>query len=112
MYFSATDDKGAPVTDLTAADLVVKEGGKDYPAVSVAPATTPMEVEIIDDDYGTGAFQAGIAAFIQKAFGHGEFGLITLNPQPMKILDFSKDADVCSPGRDGRRAARAHSAVG
>ena len=29
MHVTVTDNSGAPVTDLTAADLVVKEGGKD-----------------------------------------------------------------------------------
>ena len=29
VYLSAVDGKGAPVTDLTTADLVVKEGGQD-----------------------------------------------------------------------------------
>ncbi len=108
VYFSAIDDKGAPVTDLTPADLVVKEGGKEYPATSVAPATTPMEVEIIDDDWGTGGFQAAIAQFVQKLFGHGEFGITTLNPQPVKIMDFSSDAKAI---QDGVRAVGQRSRV-
>src|SRR5262245_8612755 len=61
VYFSATDAKGAPVTDLTAADLTVKEGGKDRQVVSVKPATTPMQIALIVEDSGSGAYQAAVA---------------------------------------------------
>ena len=31
IYVSATDKSGSPVTDLTAGDISIKEGGKDRP---------------------------------------------------------------------------------
>ena len=42
VYISALDAKGAVVTDLTAADITVKENGKPYPVASVEPLSAPM----------------------------------------------------------------------
>jgi hypothetical protein len=94
VYISATDSKGAPVTDLTAADIAVKEGGKERPVASLEPAAAPMQVAILVDDAGTGAFQNAVAQFIQKTFGRGQFSISLLSPQAAKIVDFTEDADA------------------
>ena len=57
VYFSAFDAKGTAVTDLTAADLAVKENGKDRAIASVVAATEPILVSILVDDGGSGGFQ-------------------------------------------------------
>ena len=92
VHVSATDSKGAPITDLAAADLVVKEGGKERQVVSVTPATAPMQVEILVDDGGTGGFQAGVAQFLQATFENGEFSISLLSPQAAMIVDYTRDA--------------------
>lgn len=94
VYFSARDAKGAVVTDLTAADLAVKEGGKSYPIGSVKAATAPMDISLIVDDAGTGGFQAALAQFLQVTVGHGQFAFRSLMPQPIKMLDFTGDVDA------------------
>ena len=105
VYFSAVDKDGARVTDLTAADLTVKEGGKDRQIAAVQPATSPMQVSIIVDDGGTGGFQAGVAQFLQATFGHGHFAIRVLNPQAIKVVDFTADFDTLKAalGRMGQR---------
>src|SRR5438128_900305 len=65
VYISATDAKGAPVTDLTAADLVVKDGGQDRIIASLKEATAPMDVAILVDDDGSGFYQAGVLQLLQ-----------------------------------------------
>ena len=94
VYFSAVDAKGAPVADLTAADLTVKEGGKNYPIAAVEPATAPMSVSILVDDAGTGAFATAVSQFIQATFGHAEYAISVLSPQAIKVTDFTRDADA------------------
>ena len=94
VYISAVDSKGAPVADLTAADITVKEGGKDRVVASLQPATAPMEVAILVDDGGTGAFQPAVAQFLQKTFGRGQFSISLLNPQAAVLADFTDDADT------------------
>ena len=91
VYISATDSKGAPITDLTAADIAVKEGGKERPVVSLQPAAGPMQIAILVDDTGTGAFQAGVFQFIQKTLGRAQFSISMLSPQALKLVDFTED---------------------
>lgn len=104
VYISATDSKGAQVTDLTAADITVKEGGKEQAVASLEPATAPMQVVILVDDAGTGAFQLAVAQFLQKSVGRGQFSISLLNPQANQIVDFTDDVEALrtAVGRLGR----------
>ena len=81
VYISAVDSTGAQVTDLTAGDLTVKEDGKNRPVTSLEPAVAPMQVAILVDDSGLGAFQSGVAQFLQMNLGRGQFSITLLNPQ-------------------------------
>jgi len=94
VYFSAIDAKGAAVTDLTAADLSVKEGGKDRAISSVKPATEPMTVAILVDDQGSGAFQGALGQFLQTTLGHAQFAISMLNPQPTRLTTYTGDVDA------------------
>jgi hypothetical protein len=105
VFISATDSKGAAVTDLTAADLVVKEGGKQQTISSVAAATDPMQVAIIVEDQGTGMFQYGVAQFIQSLLEHAEFSVTLVTSQGTKIVDYTKDVDALK-GAIGKLAQR------
>ena len=93
VHFTAVDDKGIHVPDLTAGDLTVKEGGKDRTIEAVSPASAPMHVVILVDDGGTGGFQGALAQVIQATFGRAEYSLRVLSPQAIKVLDFSQDGD-------------------
>ena len=50
VYISASDSKGAPITDLTAAEITVKEGGKERTVAGLVPATAPVHVAILVED--------------------------------------------------------------
>jgi VWFA-related protein len=93
VYFSALDDKGAPVTDLAPADLTVKEGGKAQTVASLKAATEPMQVAIIVDDGGTGVFQMAVAQLLETMQQHGQFAISALSPQAQKLVDFTQDAN-------------------
>lgn len=105
VYFSAVDDKGAYVTDLTTADLSVKEGGKERAIQAVKPATAPMQLSILVDDGGSGGFQAAAGQFIQATFGRAEFAIRVLQPQAIKVQDFTQNGDElrAALGRMGQR---------
>lgn len=94
ILFSALDQKGAPVTDLTAPDLSVKEGGKDQRIATVKPATGNFQVSVLVDDGGQGSFQAGVSHFISRTFGHAEYAISMLNPQPLKLVDYTGDGNA------------------
>jgi hypothetical protein len=105
VYISAVDSKGAPITDLTAAEITVKEGGKERPVVSLQPATAPMHVAILVDDNGTGAFQTGVFEFLQKVLSRGQFSISMLSPQALRLVDYTADVEALKSalGRLGQR---------
>src|SRR5437762_9945545 len=78
VYVSVTDKSGAALTDLQAIDFEIKEGGKPRDIVSVAAAAIPLRVALLVADQGTGAFQLGLARFMQKLLGHAEFALYSV----------------------------------
>jgi VWFA-related protein len=91
IYISATDPSGAPVTDLAAADISIKEGGKDRPVESLKPATGPMHIAVLVDDAGSGAFQAATAQFLGRTPAHSQVSITLLNPQASMLVDFTND---------------------
>jgi VWFA-related protein len=95
VYVSAVDKDDAPVTDMQAADFELKEGGK-VQQIQVKPASAPLRVAILVADWGTGNFQAGLSAFMNKLMGHAEFSLISLLPQPIKVVDYTSEAPALS----------------
>ncbi len=105
VYISAADSKGAPVTDLTAADLAVKEGGQDRVIASLKDATAQMEVAIIDDDDGSGFYQPAVLQVLQALGEHAAYSIRNFNPQAAKILDYTSDVGPIQAALDklGRR---------
>ena len=106
-YMSATDAKGAPITDLTAADLTVKEGGKERPIASLAPATAPMHIALLVEDAGSGGFQSAVAQFVQSTAEKAKLSIRLLDPRAIKLCDYTQDANTLQTaverlGRIGR----------
>jgi len=91
LFLSATDPKGAPVTDLTAADLGVKEGGQDRAIKSLIEASGPIDIALIVDDGGTGAFQAGVLEIVRTLTDKAVYSLRRMTPQPDKLLDYTNE---------------------
>lgn len=92
VYVTVTDKNDIPITDLTPADFVVKEGGKTRDIVDAGMTTVPMKIAIIVDDNGTGLFRYGVAKFIERLQGRAEFALSTVTGQNLKIVDYTTDA--------------------
>ena len=102
---AAVDAKGAMVTDLTATDVAVKEGGKDATVTSLAADTAPMQVAIIVDDGGTGGFQPIVAQVLQATIARAEFSIRQMSPQALVIQDYTQDVALlrAALGRLGQR---------
>src|SRR5262249_46742396 len=98
VYLSATDEKGAPVGDLVASDLIVKEGGRTCEIVSVEPATAEMQIALLVDDNGTGLFRYPAALFAQRLPGPAQIARSTVEPQTRKLVDYTRDLDVIGTG--------------
>lgn len=94
VYVSAHDHNGAVVTDLTAADVAVKEGGKTREVTAVRLASAPLQVAVIVDDNGTGLFRVAVARFIEGLLGRAEFSIITVTGQPHRLTPFTGNSDT------------------
>jgi VWFA-related protein len=93
VYVSALGDKEAPVADLTAADLTVKEDGKPREIVSAEIAKTPLQVVLMLDDSGLalGAIRQGAGQFVEALQGKAEFAIITMGGRNLPYVDFTGD---------------------
>jgi VWFA-related protein len=99
IYVSVVDNRGAPVTGLTAADFAVKEDGTVREVLEVKPADAPMQIALLIDD-STAASDAttylrdGLAAFLERMRGKAEIGLITVGDRPTVLAPYTTDTEV------------------
>jgi hypothetical protein len=118
VYFSATDARGLPVTDLTAAELTVREGGRERAVAALGPAAGALQVSILVDDAGQGFFEGPVGYFVGRIAARAEIAISMLNPQPFKLVDYTTDPSallgavkkLTQRGRiqhDGRQVAEA-----
>jgi hypothetical protein len=94
LYVTALDNKGVPITDLEAAEIEAKSGGKAMEIVRMQPAQMPFRIAVIVSDAGIGGFQQGLANFMQKLLGQAEFGLISVVTQPELVSDYSSEGAI------------------
>lgn len=94
VYVTALDRNGAVVSDLAAADVMVKEGGKAREVTALRPATEPLQVAILVDDNGTGLFRLPVGRFIAGLLGRAEFSIITVEGQPRRLTPFTGNSDT------------------
>jgi VWFA-related protein len=96
IYVSVTDAKGNPVTDLTAQDFKVKEGGKDREIVRAEPAKAPPHIALmveerlsIDQHVREGLFE-----FVKRMAGAAEISLITVGLRNNEVTPFTADPNT------------------
>jgi hypothetical protein len=90
---SAVDRKDAPVTDLAATEVVVKEGGDIREILKIEPASTPMHIAIIVDDSGTGLFRVPVANFVNQLLGRADFAVKQVAGQAVRLVDYTSDVE-------------------
>jgi VWFA-related protein len=90
-YFAVVDRKGDPVTNLTAADVRIREDGAEREVLSVERATAPMQIALLVDDSGPGLrfIREGVGAFIQRLGGHAEMSLTSTGGKNTALVDFT-----------------------
>ncbi|MFL6280842.1 MAG: VWA domain-containing protein [Vicinamibacterales bacterium] len=93
VYVSVLNKAGAPVTDLSSDDFVVKEGGKDREIVGADMSAVPLRIAVVVDDNGTGIFRAGVAKFIERLQGRAEFALSSVEGQHLRLVDYTSNLD-------------------
>jgi VWFA-related protein len=91
VYASVLDDHDAPIADLAAADVAVKEDGKPREIVSVESPTGPLQIVILVDDSGTGIFRFGLNGLMQLLQGKAEISLRVVTGQVQTIVETTAD---------------------
>lgn len=96
VYVTVTDDSGAPVAGLGAADFVVKEGGKERRVASAQPASVPMRLTLAIEErlIVDGQTRLAIWEFIKRVAGRATIRLITIGLRPETVVDYTGDPNV------------------
>jgi VWFA-related protein len=95
-YVTATDGRNAPVADLTAADIAVKEAGKNREIVKVEISTTPMRIALLVEDSLTGdaLMRQGLFQFIEKLTGKTTFAIFLVGRRNVRAIDYTSDVEL------------------
>src|SRR4029450_8161958 len=96
VYVTIVDGNGAPVTDLSAADFTLKEGGKEREIVKAEPATAKMRLTILVEErlLGDTNIRLGIFEFAKRAQPAAEMALVTVGLRNNTLVDYTSDLNV------------------
>ena len=96
VYVTVTDNKGAPVPDLTAADLVVKEGGKEREITKVAPATAKMRLTLAVEErlIADASIRQSIFDFLKRISDYAEIRMITIGLRNHTVAEYTSSLEV------------------
>jgi VWFA-related protein len=100
IFVSAIDKKGAPVTDLTAADFAIKEDGQTREIVTAAITPLPLQVALLIDDTGVGsqAIKQGVDAFSAALKEKAAIEVTTWHRSNASTLGFASAGEESSDG--------------
>jgi VWFA-related protein len=93
VYVTATNQAGDHVLDLTAADLTVKEDGRERQILEVRPSTAPLKVALAIDELLAPYTVVRQAAwqFFQHLDQHGEMALYLVGRRNEQRVDYTSD---------------------
>jgi hypothetical protein len=94
IYLTATDRAGAHVSDLTPADLTIREAGRDRQLLTLQPSTARLRISIaiaerISPDI---VVRQGLARFIQLFQGSADIAMYLMGAGNAKLVDHTADA--------------------
>jgi hypothetical protein len=102
IYASITEKTGAPVANLTAADITIREDGQSREVVSVKPATAPMTLALLIDNSHvtqgmTQELRLGMTGFVTsllKLSPDSTISIATFGDRPTPVRDFTSSVPV------------------
>ena len=96
VHVTITDNKGGQIADLTPADLVVKEGGKEREIVKVEPATARIHLTLGVEEVliGDGATRMALFEFMKRMAGAADIRLLTMGIVNRTVADYTSDLNT------------------
>ncbi len=100
VHVTVTDNAGAPVPDLTAADFVVKEGGKERVIVKAERAVAPIKLTLAIEERLTADtnVRMGVFEFMKRVAGAAEISLVTIGLRNTTVVDYTSSLDALVGG--------------
>jgi hypothetical protein len=96
VYVTIMDDKNVGLADLTPADFVVKEGGKEREIVKVERASAKMRISLAVEELLTADTQVrvGLFDFMKRTIGNAEIRLVTIGLRNTTVVDYTTNLDA------------------
>ena len=91
VYVTAFDQSGAPPADLTAADLTVKDGGRDCDIVDIQPSRNRLKIALaVEESLTPDNFtRQALAGFIDGVHTAGDTALYVIGRRHEKRVDYT-----------------------
>lgn len=96
VYASVLNKAGAPVTDLTVRDFVVRESNVDREVLRVYPATEPIQIAVLVDnseasDPFVADFRRALSDFVNAIGDQHQVALVGIGQRPTILVDYTRD---------------------
>jgi VWFA-related protein len=100
LHVTVVDNQGMPVTDLTAADFTLKEGGRDREIASVEVAKAPLQIALAVEESLTplGGVRQGILDFTQRIATRGQIELVVVGQANRVAVPATSDVQAIVGG--------------
>lgn len=99
-YVTATDQAGQFLTDLTAADLSVKEAGRERAITRVERSTVPMQIAVLVEEglAPDTRVRAAVFEFAKRMNERANIALILVGRRNETLVDYTTDLEVIARG--------------
>jgi hypothetical protein len=96
VYVTVIDGQGAAIKDLTPADLVVKEGGKEREIAKAVPAAAKMRLTLAVEErmMSDAAVRQAMFAFMKRVIDTAEIRLVTIGLRNATAADYTGALDA------------------
>jgi VWFA-related protein len=96
LFVSALDDKGEPIDNLAAADVMVREDGVRREVLRISRAIEPIDIALLVDNSAAAEdsinhMREALRRFVGKMAGGNQIALVALADRPTILVDYTSD---------------------